>query len=292
MIPSEEGPTLVADQSKIGRDWEDQELDLILEDYFAMLLEELVGRAYVKSHHSAALMERIGRTHRSVEFKHMNISAVLGELGLPAIRGYKAKANYQGILVGAVERYLAANAEVVAELGLPVGGEFQGVAEAPVLFEEDAPARSDAVWTRNPDMERLVRKFDPAERDARNRTLGLAGEELVFTSERQRLASLDRGDLARRVRWVSQEDGDGAGYDILSFDRGGRERLIEVKTTRGSRTTPFFLSRNEHDLGQERPEAFRLFRVFDFPREPRLFKLRPPLEEAVTLTPAVYRASF
>lgn len=47
-----------------------------------MLGEELAGRAYVKSHHSKALMDQIGRTHRSVEFKHQNISAVLDELGM------------------------------------------------------------------------------------------------------------------------------------------------------------------------------------------------------------------
>ena len=49
------------------------------------LADELAGRPYVKSHHNAALRERIGRTAGSVERKHMNISAVLTELGLPTI---------------------------------------------------------------------------------------------------------------------------------------------------------------------------------------------------------------
>ena len=40
-------------------------------------------------------------------------------------------------------------------------------------------------------------------------------------------------DLARKVRWVSEEDGDGAGYDIASFGPDGRARLIEVETTNG-----------------------------------------------------------
>jgi hypothetical protein len=83
------------DQNKIGTPWSDDELDAIIADYFAMLDAELTGRPYVKSHHSSALMERIGRTHRSVEFKHQNISAVLEELGLPWIRGY-AEAQLSG----------------------------------------------------------------------------------------------------------------------------------------------------------------------------------------------------
>src|ERR1700686_3771084 len=73
---------------------------------FAMLDDELNKRQYVKSHHSAALMERIGRTHRSVEFKHQNVSAVLEELGMPWIPGYKPKRNYQNAIFDAIDRYL------------------------------------------------------------------------------------------------------------------------------------------------------------------------------------------
>jgi len=84
-----------ADEAKLGRSWSDDELDAIVADYFVMLETELAGRRYVKSRHSAALMAHIGRTHRSVEFKHQNISAVLDELGMPWIAGYMPKRNYQ-----------------------------------------------------------------------------------------------------------------------------------------------------------------------------------------------------
>jgi len=55
----------VADQDKIGTPWDDGELDAIIADYFAMLDDELSRRRYVKAAHSAALMDWIGRTHRS-----------------------------------------------------------------------------------------------------------------------------------------------------------------------------------------------------------------------------------
>jgi hypothetical protein len=138
----------------------------------------------------------------------------------------------------------------------------------------------------------LVRKFDPAARDARNRDLGRRGEERVVFSERARLSELGRDDLARKVRWVSEEDGDGAGFDILSFDGRGRERLLEVKTTTGHQTTPFFLTENERLLSIERPEAFRLVRLYDFVRTPKAFELVPPLEDSVMLRPVNYRAEF
>jgi hypothetical protein len=278
----------MADQANVGRNWADDELDAIVADYFAMLAAERAGEAYVKSHHSKALMDQIGRTHRSVEFKHMNISAVLRELGLPTIRGYKPKLNFQNAIFAAIDRHLSANLGLF-ELQPAIG---VGVAEAPSLFEEPPPSPNFAAGAKPPPLERLVRKFDPSERDFRNRALGKAGEALIIDFERRRLAEVERRDLVGKVRWVSQEDGDGAGYDILSFDHSGRERLIEVKTTCGTRTTPFFLTSNERSFAEERPEAFRLYRVYEFDQAPRFFKLRPPLQQAVVLEPITYRASF
>src|ERR1700680_4298201 len=103
----------MADDAKIGTNWQDDELDAIIADYFAMLAADLSRRPYVKSRHSAALMARIGRTHRSVEFKHQNISAVLDELGMPWIPGYKPKRNYQNAIFDAIDRYLSRNPDVL-----------------------------------------------------------------------------------------------------------------------------------------------------------------------------------
>jgi hypothetical protein len=279
---------LVADEEKVGSVWSGEELDLIVADYFAMLSAEREGRPYVKAHHATSLMAATGRTHRSVEFKHMNISAVLQELGSPTIRGYKPKANYQGAIFDAIDRFLAANAALLE----PTIGELLGVEEATAIFEEPPPRLQDRRNARPERLERLVRKFDPVERDFRNRALGKAGEAAILDLEQERLRRAERQDLARRVRWVSQEDGDGAGYDILSFDAHGQERLIEVKTTRGQAVTPFFLTRNELSLAQERPDHFRLYRVYEFGPRPRLFTLQPPLEEHVRLAAETYRASF
>src|SRR5208282_6520175 len=103
----------MADATKIGTNWQDDELDAIVGDYFAMLAADLSGQPYVKSRHSAALMARTGRTHRSVEFKHQNISAVLDELGMPWIPGYKPKRNYQNAIFDAIDRYLTKHPDVL-----------------------------------------------------------------------------------------------------------------------------------------------------------------------------------
>lgn len=274
----------MADEAKIGTPWSDDDLDAIVADYFAMLRAELEGRRFVKSRHSAVLMEKIGRTHRSIEFKHQNISAVLDELGLPWIGGYIPKRNYQMAIFGAIDRYLIQNPQIL---------EFvpAGIPSSPDPFVPP-PASQPDLQIPEP-LRRLVRKFDPIERDQRNRSLGRAGEEFVVEVERRRLTGLNRVDLAKKIRWVANEEGDGAGYDILSYNpQDGAERLIEVKTTNGSARTPFFLTRNERALSIERPADWRIYRVHLFARQPRIFQLSPPLEAAVTLIPENWRASF
>jgi hypothetical protein len=41
----------MADETKIGTHWQDDELDAIVADYFAMLAADLSGHQYVKSRH-------------------------------------------------------------------------------------------------------------------------------------------------------------------------------------------------------------------------------------------------
>jgi hypothetical protein len=268
------------------KDWTDEELDLIVSDYFLMLTDEAVGIPFSKREHNRALQGKITRSQGSIEFKHQNISAVLQELGLPRIRGYLPASNYQRAIIAAIDRYLSKN-----PTALHPENAVAGLAERPALFVQKAPILSPLA-PRPREIQRLVRKFDPAARDFRNRKLGYDGEEMVFHHERQRLLKLDRKDLVRKIRWVSQEDGDGAGYDILSFDDQGRERLLEVKTTVGSDMTPFYVTRNELSLSTERPDAFRLCRVYEFSSQPRMFELTPPLDEFVHLAAFNYLASF
>jgi hypothetical protein len=266
--------------------WTDEELDLIVADYFSMLGDEAVGILFNKAAHNRLLRNTIVRSKGAIEFKHQNISAVLERLGLPRIKGYLPATNYQNAIIAAIDRYLSGN-----PFALHPERVVSGLAERPALFVETPPALLP-VAPQKEEVERLVRKFNPVERDFRNRKLGRAGEELVFEFERERLKQRHRPDLANKIRWISEEDGDGAGYDILSFDEKGRERFLEVKTTVGSDTTPFYITRNELSLSSERPEAFRLCRVFDFSIRPRMFELAPPLRDFVYLSPLSYEASF
>ena len=273
-----------------GEEWSELENDAIVADYFSMLNDDLAGKKYNKAAHNRALQELIGRSKGSIEFKHQNISAVLKGLGETWINGYKPAFNFQISLVDAVARHLQHCGGWLARMPSPAAG----VSETPgVVWVGTPPTMQN---TPAPDeleqMQAVARKFDAAGRDERNRSLGKAGEERVLHHEHAILSKAGRQDLAKKVRWTSQEDGDGAGYDISSFTPEGRSRLIEVKTTNGWERTPFHISRNELAVAEENRDRWILFRLWNFSREPRAFELRPPLEAHLALTATSFQASF
>jgi hypothetical protein len=278
-------------------DWSDLENDLVVADYFNMLSTDIMGRSYNKAEHRRRLLALLpNRSRGSIEFKHQNISAVLLGLGQPWITGYKPKARFQNSLVDAVLRHLES---VPAWPHVDAKSESQGV-EGPSLLRESKP-----LWIGPPPtvanepspvdaefMASIARKYDVAARDARNRALGKAGEQCVLDHERAKLRAIGRVDLAEMVRWTAIEDGDGAGYDISSFETDGSSRLIEVKTTNGWERTPFHISRNELAVAETNVKSWHLVRLWNFVRGPKAFAIRPPLDAHVSLTPTSFLASI
>jgi hypothetical protein len=135
-----------------------------------------------------------------------------------------------------------------------------------------------------------VVKTDQAKKDAANRKLGLHGELFVLEYEKARLSRVGRNDLAEKVEWVSQEIGDGLGYDILSFEEDGAKLHIEVKTTNGGKATAFYISANEFEVWSDKVESYRLYRVFRFAKGPKLFVISGEPTTALKLEPTTYRA--
>ncbi|GLQ54037.1 hypothetical protein GCM10010862_12960 [Devosia nitrariae] len=271
--------------------WTDEENDLIVADYFAMLADDVADRSYSKAEHNRRLQERTDRSRKSIEFKHQNISAVLKGLGEDWIPGYRPAFHFQMSLVNAVVRWLARNPDWVVRN--PAAREDFGLRETSPLHVGPPPTLSNEPPPQELEQTLFIaRKFDVAGRDERNRALGRAGEERVLAHERTSLTSAGRSDLAREIRWVSEEEGDGAGYDIASFSADGRPRLIEVKTTNGWERTPFHITRNELAVADERRTEWCLFRLWNFSREPKAFELYPPLDAHVSLTALTFQASF
>lgn len=278
--------------------WSEREVQEAVSDYFAMLVKELGREPYNKKQHNRDLQARLDRrTEGSIEFKHQNISAVLIEFGYPYIEGYKPARNYQKRLrevVGARLRadpsLTAATATAVAQpvAGLPDVSDWDSVLVPPPIRDPGSAREytTPAVGTS------LVRGVNYLEREARNRSLGAAGEEYVLKLEQARLRASGARKLAERIEHSSRAHGDGLGFDILSFETSGKERLIEVKTTRLGAMTPFFASANEVAVSDEVRECYHLYRLFKFEECPKLFVLPGSLRESVVLEPVVFRASL
>lgn len=258
--------------------WNQAEVEATVDDYLAMLREELAGRTYSKSAHRAALLQRLapGRTAASVEYKHGNVSAVMIEFGLPYVKGYRPRGNYQEALANEVRGRLARG--LLGELDMAA----VELGPRPLVLDEAAAA------ARKPS--RTGRMVDYGALQIENRKLGTLGERLVVEYERTRLAGCGRKDLADAVRWAATEDGDGLGYDILSFDEDGSHIHIEVKTTRLGPDTPFYLSSSELAFASENPETSALYRVFDVAGVPRFFAIRGSFDDQLHLVPVTFRA--
>lgn len=286
--------------------WSDEELDLIVAEYFSMLSPEPGVKRGWKSARLRKLDEQLGRGEGSIGRKLSNISFVASRLGLPPLPGYGALENIQQAIYPAIDRYLIENPMALADeaflapssAGTPSGSpttppQTQALNTPLALIPSDpVPPLGEERKARPKDLVRLVRKYDPAARDERNRVLGKLGEEHVLNHEIARLIAAERMDLAKQIEWTSDVHGDGAGYDIKSFEADGSDRLIEVKATKGGAATDFFLTRTEREVSMERPEAWQLYRLHTLPINPRLFVVQPPLETSVRLEVENWRARF
>ena len=275
-------------------DWTRLEVEAIVADYLKMLSLELAGQSYSKTAHRKALQQKLnGRSDGSIEFKHCNISAVLMDLKYPSIRGYQPRFNYQSLLREVVEAQVArqTSLDALARAAVDQPAVNPELADFTKVIT-DAPVRRHIASDAAPYRDYAPVKQDYIAREARNTTLGTAGEEFVVRFEHWRLNQLGQPKLADRVEHVSQTRGDGLGYDVLSFDANGKERFIEVKTTAFSKETPFFVTRNELDFSKDASDHFVLCRLFEFRQKPRLFALNGALDQHCALDPVTYRASF
>lgn len=278
-------PCILGYHQQMARDenWNDEENARLVAAYFDLLARDLKR---IADKEPSRILKKAqgyrafgGRSKSSVEWKMRNVSSILEELGMPWIKGLAPAYNRQDELWTAVNNFMNCG----FDLPLFKTSEPLKLVAAP----DKMPARD----TQSEHVCSIIRKIDPARRDEENRRLGRLGEAKVFDMELRRLTEV----MPKRVpdlKWVARDEGDGHGYDIRSFDERGEDRYIEVKTTCGNRTTPFFISRNERNAAEKYGESYRIFRVFSYYNASSVFVIKPPLDEAVHLEPQVFQASF
>lgn len=278
----------------MAEDWSSTEVEAIIADYFRMLEQELRGESYSKTNHRRELSKLLrGRSDGSIERKHQNISAALLALGFPYINGYKPLRNYQRVLFEAVDAHVSRrpNVESIVAVQVDEPAYLPPVQNVLSILEEPPGSRSRTARQR-PSGYQVVpsRRIDYLAREARNSSLGAAGEKLVIEFETARLRRGHNPKLADRIERVSETKGDSVGFDILSFEESGRERLIEVKTTSYAKETPFYFTRNELSCSRDKPEEYFLYRLFQFRSTPRLYFRSGALDKSFRIEPVEFLA--
>jgi hypothetical protein len=276
-----------------GEDWTREEVAATVADYLRMFRLYSSGQSFSEAEHRRRLRQPVNRSEGAIEFKHQNISAVLRDMEMPWLAGYAPRGNHQGLLAEEVARQIAAEPEIDRAALLdaerpavsPTAPDFRKTkVEAPEL-------RLDVKERSLPSSVPLSFKRDYLAREARNASLGRAGEEFVLQYEQWRLRQHNCGRLADKIEHIASVN-DAAGFDILSFEVDGAERYIEVKTTSYAKETPFYLSRSELEFSRANDSQYCLYRLFEFRAAPRLFELRGPVDRHCLLDPVSYRARF
>ncbi len=253
--------------------WSKNEVEIIVMEYFMMLRKELEGITYSKAITRRALLPKLNdRSEGSIEFKHQNISAVLIKCGCPYIFGYKPRHNYQTLLEDIVLSFLS-NRDDLFELFENFANKNASIKENliyPDLMVEapqnDLPKDDNAKYSTTD-----IRKPNYLQLEQQNTLLGQKGEELILSYEKWRLLNAGEEKLAETIEWVSREQGDGMGFDILSKNLNGKDRFIEVKTTKLGDRVPIYFSKNEFTFSQNFSSNFYLYRIFNFYSDPRFF---------------------
>lgn len=272
-----------------SRDWTDEENGILVSAYCDMLRSELQDERFVKAQVKRQLQEIMGRSPGAIEYKFMNVSAVLREMNFPFVTGYKPYPNIQASLRDTVRDEILRRPELADIAFDKLTRAMPDVSGSAAWIEGEAPTVDLDVFSARPG--KRVGRWDFVELEAMNRALGAAGERAVLERERHMLTRMGEHNLAARVEHVSQTVGDGLGFDIWSFEPNGADKLIEVKTTTQGVHWPMVITRNEVDVSVAEAEAYHLYRLHDFsPKSVRFYSLRGDLRATCDLRPETYRA--
>ena len=118
------------------------------------------------------------------------------------------------------------------------------------------------------------------------------GRLLFSITKKKQLQELGLLDLVENIKHVSKEEGDGAGYDILSYDEDGNKKYIEVKTTEQNLDNPFIITDRELEFSKRNSENYSLYRVYNFDKNAslRFEEIKGDLTKSFNFKPTIYKS--
>jgi hypothetical protein len=100
-----------------------------------------------------------------------------------------------------------------------------------------------------------------------NKRIGDLGEFWALKYEIEKLKRFGQHKLIKEVRHTAKNEGDGTGYDIQSFDKNGEKIYIEVKTTKGTKNSTFYVTRTELERSKKEGNNYYLYRIYNYNEE-------------------------
>lgn len=128
----------------------------------------------------------------------------------------------------------------------------------------------------------------------RLKQIGDRGEAIVLEMEKRRLIAANRNDLAKKVKHMANRDNN-AGFDILSYDRDGSKRHIEVKATKGmSLERGFYITANEVEKASSLTNYHIYFVFSAMSKHPKVLPVKNPFSKGSSfdLWPTLYHATL
>lgn len=281
------------------RAWEKMEdTDLVI--FYAQKRLVMTGEVYLKKHSSKLALALWPPDDKGNPWEYVFFIRNLKYISMPievfnSVVGYKPNNIVQGFIhlsddrignikskYGSVEEMLSLfideNSEEIPleseKLHVNVSREIK-----PVLIEE-AELRPRTEAKNKIKTKQSKKKIDHVARNKSNSITGSKGEKLIVRLEQDRLREAGKPELADKVERVSIDD-DTLGYDVLSFNKDGSEKYIEVKTSTGSnKVVRFYVSTNEYSIGKNKKNYFIYFVESINSSEPKVTIIKNPIDES------------
>lgn len=161
------------------------------------------------------------------------------------------------------------------------------------IVEVELPLRSEKNETKKEKINK-GKKRNYEKENKKKIDIGKKGELLILEYERKRLEKYGVKNIEDKLIWVSEEYGDGLGYDILSYDiENNSEIYIEVKATEKERDEKFFITDSELRFSKEKSNQYYLYRLYGVNNknnEIKFYKVNGDVEKYFYLEPIKYLA--
>lgn len=156
------------------------------------------------------------------------------------------------------------------------------------LKEEKPPKREIRNVHINSDTIIRPKNINFEAKNITNIKIGDLGERLVYEYEKRKLELAGIKNIEEKLFLTSKHKDYGNAYpvDIISYDIEKKCKIfIEVKTTKGKATDPFYISESERKFSKEHRNNYKLYRVYDVTKNktPKLYVIEGYIKDNFTL---------